>query len=138
MDYRLKLFVIEIPSLRQRPDDIPALVKHYVKKYSERMKKDIETVPQGTMETFAHYSWPRNIRELQHFIERAVVLSEGKVLRAPLTEIKQSILKRQGTLKPSTKRRTLEEVERDSILQALRESNWVVGGPQGAGPQSLA
>ncbi|HVH88114.1 MAG TPA: sigma 54-interacting transcriptional regulator [Terriglobales bacterium] len=129
--YRLKVFAIEIPPLRQRPDDIPPLVRHYVQKYASRIKKNIETVPQEAMDTFVRYSWPGNVRELQHFIERAVVLSEGTVLGAPLAELKRSIQKRQGTVS-RTPRRTLEEIERDSILQALRESNWVVGGPRGA------
>jgi formate hydrogenlyase transcriptional activator len=130
--YRLKVFVIQIPPLRQRPDDIPPLVRHYVEKYAGRMKKDIPAVPKEAMETFVRYAWPGNVRELQHFVERAVILTHRSVLRAPLAELKQSIQQRQGTPKASSKRQTLEEIERDSILQALRESNWVVGGPEGA------
>jgi formate hydrogenlyase transcriptional activator len=130
--YRLKVFVIEIPPLRERPDDIPPLVRHYVEKYASRMKKHIETIPRMAMETFVHYSWPGNVRELQHFIERAVILSSGSVLQAPLLELRRSTHKRQPALKTPAKRRTMEEIERDSILQALRESNWVVGGPEGA------
>jgi formate hydrogenlyase transcriptional activator len=128
--YRLKVFIIEIPPLRRRPEDIPPLVRHYVQKYAQRMKRHIEIIPAETMDAFVHYSWPGNVRELQHFIERAVILSSGKTLQAPLGELKPH--KRQVSIKPAAKRRTMEEIERESILEALRESNWIVGGPQGA------
>lgn len=127
--YRLKVFLIEIPPLRQRLDDIPLLVRHYVHKYARRMKKDVEFVPQETMETLVRYSWPGNVRELQHFIERAVILSSGTVLEAPLSELKRAIQERQIAFKSP---RTMEEIERESILQALHASHWVVGGPNGA------
>jgi formate hydrogenlyase transcriptional activator len=128
--YRLKVFPISIPPLRERPDDIPPLVRHCVSKYAQRMRKCIITIPPEAMETFIRYPWPGNVRELQHFMERAVILTPGAVLRAPLAELKQAI--REMASKPSTGSRTMEEVERESILQALRESKGVVGGPHGA------
>jgi formate hydrogenlyase transcriptional activator len=128
--YRLKVFPISIPPLRERPDDIPPLVRHYVNKYALRMKKRITTIPPEAMEMFVHYPWPGNVRELQHFMERAVILTPTAVLRAPLAELKQAI--QEMASKPSSGLRTMEEIERESILQALRESKWVVGGPHGA------
>jgi formate hydrogenlyase transcriptional activator len=129
--YRLKVFPISIPLLRERPDDIPPLVRHYVNKYALRMKKRITTIPREAMEAFIQYPWPGNVRELQHFMERAVILSPATVLRAPLAELKQAIQDREMT-RPSSGWRTMEEIERESILHALRESKWVVGGPHGA------
>ncbi len=129
--YRLKVFPISIPPLRERPDDIFPLVRHYVNKYALRMKKRITTVPREAMEAFIQYPWPGNVRELQHFMERAVILSPATVLRAPLAELKQAIQHREMA-RPSSGPRTMEEIERESILQALRESKWVVGGPHGA------
>jgi formate hydrogenlyase transcriptional activator len=130
--YRLKVFPITIPPLRDRREDIPLLVWHYVRKYSQRMKKTIDTIPAGTMDVFARYPWPGNIRELQHFIERSVILTTGNVLQAPVRELEQLIRTRRASAGPPAAGRTMEEIERESILQALRESNWVVGGPHGA------
>jgi formate hydrogenlyase transcriptional activator len=130
--YRLKVFPITIPPLRQRPDDIPPLVRHYVAKYAQRMKKEIKEIPAHAMEVFMRYPWPGNVRELQHFLERSVILSSGHVLQAPLLNLKEAIRNRSLPGKPSPRRRTMEEIERESILQALRDSNWVVGGPHGA------
>ena len=132
--YRLKVFPITIPPLRERPEDIPPLVRHYVAKYAQRMKKDIKTIPARTMEVFTRYSWPGNIRELQHFLERSVILSPDHVLQAPLLNLEQAIRRWPSTGRPpfATRTRTMEEVERETILQALKDSNWVVGGPHGA------
>ncbi|HEY6248785.1 MAG TPA: sigma 54-interacting transcriptional regulator [Candidatus Angelobacter sp.] len=130
--YRLKVFPIPIPPLSERPEDIPLLVRHYVTRYARRMKKRISTIPREAMEVFTRYPWPGNVRELQHFMERAVILSPGEELHAPLAELKQIIQKGQITSRKPSEARTLEEIERDSILQALRESHWVVGGPEGA------
>ena len=129
--YRLKAFPVLIPPLRERPEDIPPLVWHYLRKYSQRMRRNIETIPVATMEVFVRYPWPGNVRELQHFVERCVVLTGDSVLRAPLRELEQAI----GKAKVSRTQgpaRTMAEIERESILQALRETNWVVGGPHGA------
>ena len=125
--YRLHVFPLQVPPLRDRREDIPILVRHYVDKYATRMNRRIETIPSPAMEVFANYSWPGNVRELQNFIERAVILSPGSALRPPLAELKQLSL-------PSAKSNlsTAEEAERDRVLQAIRASNWVIGGPNGA------
>jgi len=125
--YRLHVFPLCVPPLRDRREDIPILVRHYVDKYARRMNRRIETVPSQAMEVFASYPWPGNVRELQNFIERAVILSPGTVLRAPLAELKQATVQ-----EPSSKLSTLEEAEREHVARALRESNWVIGGPKGA------
>ena len=126
--YRLHVFPLVVPPLRDRREDIPRLVRHYVDKYTKRMNRRIETIPARTMEVFANYSWPGNVRELQNFIERAVILSPGDCLRAPLEELKQKTVQAPGVNNLST----LEEMEREHVLRALRESNWVTGGPNGA------
>jgi formate hydrogenlyase transcriptional activator len=125
--YRLHVFPIAIPSLRDRPEDIPSIVRHYVDKYAHRMNRSIETIPARTMEALTKYSWPGNVRELQNFIERAVILSYGGCLRPPLEELRDNA-------RPESfpNLRTLGEIERDHVLRALRESNWVIGGPNGA------
>ncbi|MGD0986828.1 MAG: sigma 54-interacting transcriptional regulator [Candidatus Sulfotelmatobacter sp.] len=125
--YRLDVFPLTIPALRDRREDIPLLVRHYVDKYSRRMKRGIEMIPTQAMEMMMNYSWPGNVRELQNFIERAVILSPGTTLRVPLAELKQA-----EDRTPTAKLSTLEEVERDYVLRAIRESNWVIGGPNGA------
>jgi formate hydrogenlyase transcriptional activator len=126
--YRLHVFPLVVPPLRDRRDDIPRIVHHYVDKYAKRMNRRIETIPARTMEVFTNYSWPGNVRELQNFIERAVILSPGGCLRAPLEELKQETVQASGANNLST----LEEMEREHVLRALRESNWVTGGPNGA------
>ncbi len=125
--YRLHVFPLPVPPLRERREDIPILVRHYVDKYARRMNRRIETIPLEAMEVFANYPWPGNVRELQNFIERAVILSPGRVLRAPLAELRQV-----AAPAPSSKLSTLEEAEREHVLRAIREANWVIGGPNGA------
>ena len=125
--YRLNIFPIEVPPLRDRRDDIPVLVRHFVDKYARRMGKAIESIPNEAMEALCRYSWPGNIRELQNLMERAVLLSGGPSLRVPLTEILLSL-----DLNTTTGANILEQTEREQILQALRKCNWVVGGPRGA------
>lgn len=124
--YRLHVFPLCVPPLRERREDIPILVRHYVDKSAKRMNRRIETIPSQAMELFATYPWPGNVRELQNFIERSVILSPGLVLRPPLAELKQALREPNSTLS------TLEEAEREHVLRALRESNWVIGGPSGA------
>lgn len=124
--YRLNVFPIATPPLRERPEDIALLVRHFVEKYARLMDRKIETIPPEAMEGLTRYHWPGNIRELQNFIERAVILSPGKVLRPPLSELKQSVAEARGQAG------TLEEVERDHILRILQETKWVIGGPHGA------
>jgi formate hydrogenlyase transcriptional activator len=125
--YRLHVFPLCVPPLRDRREDIPTLVRHYVDKFARRMNRRIETIPAQAMEVIASYPWPGNVRELQHFIERAVLLSPGLVLRPPLDELKQVTVQEHDS-----KLSTLEETEREHILRAIREANWVIGGPHGA------
>jgi formate hydrogenlyase transcriptional activator len=127
--YRLNIFPIRIPPLRERLEDIPLLVQYFMQKYARRMSKRIETVPAATMQKLVDWSWPGNVRELQNMIERGVILSRGFVLEIPLTELEQSA---NPALGESNGGATLEAFERDHILQALRHSGWVVGGPSGA------
>jgi len=124
--YRLNIFPISIPPLRERAGDIPTLVRHFVAKYAREMNKKIEDIPDEAMEAITRYSWPGNIRELQNFIERAVILSPAKVLRAPLGELERT------AAAASTSLTTLEEAERSHILKVLGETNGVVGGRNGA------
>jgi formate hydrogenlyase transcriptional activator len=125
--YRLHVFPLTVPALRHRREDIPFIVRHFVDKYSQRMNRNIETIPLRTMEVLKDYAWPGNVRELQNFIERAVILSPGTSLRAPLNELRQETV--QSSL---TRLSTLEQMEREHVLRALKESHWVTGGPNGA------
>jgi formate hydrogenlyase transcriptional activator len=121
--YRINVFPISVPPLRHRLEDIPLLVAHFVRVYAERMSKQIEKITPDDMEALARYPWPGNIRELQNVIERAVILSTDEALHVPA--LPSSVL-------VPTEPVTLAEAERDHILNALRESNWVVGGATGA------
>jgi formate hydrogenlyase transcriptional activator len=127
--YRLNIFPIRIPPLRERREDIPSLVQYFMQKYARRMAKRIETVPAATMQTLVDWSWPGNVRELQNMVERGVILSRGFVLEIPLTELEQSDIPALGDNYGGA---TLEAFERDHILQALRDTSWVIGGPSGA------
>lgn len=126
--YRLKVFPIHVPALRQRNEDIPKLVRHFVGFYARRMNKRIEEIPSEVMDALVRYRWPGNVRELQNFIERAVILSPHTVLRAPTSEL-EPFSTHKGSNVPLT---GLEDVERDHILRALDASDWVVGGLNGA------
>jgi formate hydrogenlyase transcriptional activator len=126
--YRLRVFPISVPALRQRAGDIPKLVLHFTELYARRMGKQIDEVPAGTMSALTQYPWPGNVRELQNFIERAVILSPQSTLRAPISELEPI----PASAPPNTAMTGLEEVERDHILRALDASNWVVGGRNGA------
>jgi formate hydrogenlyase transcriptional activator len=124
--YRLNVFPITLPPLRARREDIPDLVQHFVELYGRRMGKQIERVPAETMSAFTSYEWPGNIRELQNFVERSVILSDGTVLCPPLAELKHSVsAESQGVT-------TLQDAERDHILKILQQTRWVVSGPRGA------
>ncbi|HKF05519.1 MAG TPA: sigma 54-interacting transcriptional regulator [Candidatus Sulfotelmatobacter sp.] len=125
--YRLHVFPLMVPPLRDRSEDIPSIVRHFVEKYCRRMNRQVETIPPRTMEVLKDYAWPGNVRELQNFIERAVILSPGTSLRAPLDELTQETVQ-----SSPTHLSTLEEMEREHVLRALKESNWVTGGPKGA------
>jgi formate hydrogenlyase transcriptional activator len=126
--YRLKVFPINVPPLRQRTADIPQLVRHFTELYSRRMNKRIDEIPSESMDRLVQYPWPGNVRELQNFIERAVILSPHSVLRAPTSELDLSHARGEAN-NPMT---GLQEVERDHIVRALEASNWVVGGRNGA------
>ena len=126
--YRLKVFPIQIPALRQRTEDIPILVRHFTELYARRMNKRIDEIPSDTMDALVRYPWPGNVRELQNFIERAVILSLQSTLRAPTSELMTPLSYGQAHI-PVT---GLQEVERDHIVRALEASNWVVGGRNGA------
>ena len=124
--YRLNVFPIRVPSLRERPEDIPLLVRHFTSMYARRMKKQIDTITSDVMEALTRYSWPGNVRELQNLIERAIILSPGPVLQTPLAELAVP----SGV--PPAPTRTLRDAERDHILRALEDAHWVIGGPKGA------
>jgi len=125
--YRLNVFPITLPPLRDRVEDIPALVSHFVREFAVRMNKMIDSIPEQVMEVLRRHAWPGNIRELQNFIERAVLLSEGRVLRPPLAE-----LTRLTPAASSEPARTLAEMERVYIIETLQRTNWVIGGRSGA------
>jgi formate hydrogenlyase transcriptional activator len=125
--YRLHVFPLTVPPLRDRREDIPLMVRHFVEKFARRMNRKIERIPAPTLEALADYAWPGNVRELQNFIERAVILSPGNFLHAPLEELRQ-----QTSQGEQTNLSTLKEMEREHVLRALKESNWVTGGPKGA------
>jgi formate hydrogenlyase transcriptional activator len=126
--YRLNVFPIHVPSLRERREDIPMLVRHFAQQFARRMKKTIETIPADTMDRLTAYDWPGNIRELQNLIERAVILSAGAVLDVPVT----ALSKRAQPVAQESAPETLEESDRKHIIAALESSNWVIAGPNGA------
>jgi formate hydrogenlyase transcriptional activator len=126
--YRLHVFPLSVPPLRDRREDIPLIVRHFVDKYSQRMNRHIETISSRAWEALINYAWPGNVRELQNFIERAVILSLGTSLRAPLEELTSQ----EAVYSSQTQLSTLEEIEREHVIRALKESNWVTGGPKGA------
>jgi formate hydrogenlyase transcriptional activator len=150
--YRLNIFPISVPPLRERQEDIPKLIRYFAQKYSLRLNKKIASIASGAMDALSRYSWPGNIRELENFVERAVILSRGNELELPIAELRlrdghvsahddrrskdrrahrqKSPQANQSTFEPGTM--TLEDAEREHILQVLRASDWQVGGPQGA------
>jgi formate hydrogenlyase transcriptional activator len=124
--YRLNVFPVLLPPLRERREDIPALVAHFVEIYARRMSRQIEHIPPNTMSALTSYEWPGNIRELQNLIERAVILSNDGVLPNPLPAAETS------SISSSTAATTLKDSERILILRTLESVGWVVGGPKGA------
>ncbi|MBZ5696053.1 MAG: sigma 54-interacting transcriptional regulator [Acidobacteriia bacterium] len=124
--YRLSVFPVSVPALRDRPEDIPLLVQHFLSKFATRMRRSINTIPPETMEALCRYPWPGNVRELEHLIERAVILSPGPVLRVPILELSQA---EEVVPKGSS---SLENVEREHILRVLRETEGKIGGKGGA------
>jgi DNA-binding NtrC family response regulator len=130
--YRLNVFPIVVPPLRERREDIPPLVRHFVQKYSQRIKKPIETIPTAVMNAISEYHWPGNIRELEHFIERAVILSSGSELEVPLAELPHQEKPSLAFANSANNSTTLKEAEREHILRTLKDAKWMIGGPMGA------
>jgi len=123
--YRLNVFPIRMPELRERKEDIPLLVRYLVQKFARRMNKHIETIPAETMNALASWEWPGNVRELENFIERSVILSKGPILRVPLVELNLAT-------EDAHSDSTLESLQRENIIRVLRETGGVLGGPRGA------
>jgi len=141
--YRLNVFPIQIPALRERFEDIPLLVRYFVQRFSRTLNKAVEYIPADAMDALVRYSWPGNVRELENLIERAVLLSPGKELRIPLSELKPSALGADSEPASSftslassnsltSSISTLEEAERQHILRALKQTQWRIAGPKGA------
>jgi formate hydrogenlyase transcriptional activator len=134
--YRLNVFPVMLPPLRERPDDIPRLVRHFTQQFALRMGRRIETIPSPVLESLVRYPWPGNVRELQNVIERAVILSRGASLQVPLKDLQWDEGNREASSHlsslPAPPSQSLVEVERQHILEVLRETHWVVGGPRGA------
>jgi formate hydrogenlyase transcriptional activator len=126
--YRLNVFPIQVPPLRDRREDIPLLVRHFTQHFARRMNRAIDTIPSDTMEALIRHSWPGNIRELQNLIEHSVILSPGPALRVPLAGLQSGPAASPGV----AKRLTMEEAEREHIHATLKETKWVVSGPRGA------
>ena len=129
--YRLNVFPVTVPSLRERPEDIPLLVRYFVQQFARRMKKNVTTISAGDMQALVRYPWPGNIRELQNFTERAVILSSGSVLATPVREL-EKIPVTPAPQSDSGDVVTLESAEREAIVRALRRSGGRVSGPRGA------
>jgi formate hydrogenlyase transcriptional activator len=136
--FRLNVFPVHVPPLRERQGDIPLLVRHFTQQFSRRMNKVIETIPSAAMDALNRYHWPGNIRELQNVIERAVIISTGPVLSVDVSDLKlpkAGVAAEQVTSPKSTNgalHAFLQETERQRIIEALKECNWVVAGPNGA------
>jgi formate hydrogenlyase transcriptional activator len=125
--YRLNVFPIQIPPLRDRMQDIPLLVRHFVSRYAEQMQKTIDTIPTEVMDALTSHSWPGNIRELQNFIERSVILTPGNTLLPPSARLKAA-----AQVEPSERPVTLKDAERDHICRTLQQTSGIIGGPNGA------
>ena len=122
--FRVNVVKIEIPPLRERAEDIPLLARHFLERYAEEYGKPVSGIGPEALQALVEYDWPGNIRELQNFAERSVILTPGRLLKPPISEL----LKRRSVSKPVT----LKECEREHILKAIEESNWVIAGPHGA------
>jgi formate hydrogenlyase transcriptional activator len=126
--YRLNVFPISIPPLRERPEDIPLLVEHFVQEAARKLTKTIDAIPSDTMAALTDYQWPGNIRELENVIERAVILSRGSILRVPHRDLQSRVTAGHS----SEKLETLADVEREHIRAVLKQTRWVLSGPSGA------
>jgi len=130
--YRLNVFPIRVPALRDRKEDIPRLARHFVQEFSRRNNRAIDTIPSEAMDALIRYAWPGNIRELQNVIERAVIVSRGPVLNVPLAELMLEVSDQPATASQETLQGMLDETERTQILRVLKETNWVISGASGA------
>jgi len=130
--YRLNVFPIAMPTLRERPEDIPRLVRHFTQRFARRMGRRIESIPSAAMDALVRYPWPGNVRELQNIIERAVILSPGPTLQVALADLQAVPAQTQPATAPSATPITLVDAEREHIVGALVATGWVVGGPRGA------
>jgi formate hydrogenlyase transcriptional activator len=142
--YRLNVFPIQIPALRERAEDLPLLVRYFVQRFSRQLNKGVEYIPADAMDALTQYSWPGNVRELENLIERAVLLSPGKELRIPFAELKSTAVAASAgadassftsftsSTSPTSSISTLEEAERQHILRALKQTEWRIAGPKGA------
>jgi formate hydrogenlyase transcriptional activator len=128
--YRLNVFPVVVPPLRERRNDIPLLARHFSQRFAQRMGRRIETIPAAVMDALIRYPWLGNIREMQNVIERAVILSRGSELEIPLSDLKQQT--KAASAEAPDGSSTLEQAEREHILRALREAKWIIGGPEGA------
>jgi len=126
--YRLNVFPIRIPPLRERREDIPLLVRYFVQRFAKRLRRPIESVARESMELLCRWPWPGNVRELQNVVERAVILSQGTTLTVSPAEFEAAAPPTSGAV-------TLEDAEREHILRALEQTGWVIGGPGGAAAQ---
>jgi formate hydrogenlyase transcriptional activator len=124
--YRVSVFPIAAPPLRDRPEDIPVLARHFIALYSERMNKMIDDIDLQTIDAMVAYHWPGNVRQLQNFIEHGVIITQGRIFRPALSQLQSP------STSSSSGPKTLDEATRDHILQTLQETKWVVGGRQGA------
>ena len=127
--YRLNVFPIRIPPLRERPEDIPLLVRYFAEKFARQMQKPVESIPADTMGRLQMWHWPGNVRELENLIERAVILTNGKALQVPLSDMKAPP---NAVVVPPVSASTLEATERDLIIKVLRETRGILAGPNGA------
>jgi formate hydrogenlyase transcriptional activator len=126
--YRLNVFPVVLPPLRERPEDIPMLARHFIQRFARRMGRRIDSIPTPVMDALVRYPWPGNVREMQNIIERAVILSSGPSLRIPLGDLQPAATEARV---PAGEPVTLADAEREHILGVLRETGWVVGGPKG-------
>jgi formate hydrogenlyase transcriptional activator len=127
--YRLNVFPVVLPPLRERLDDIPRLVRHFTQRVARRMGRQIETIPSAVMDALVRYPWPGNVRELQNVIERAVILAPGPSLQVPPSDLQPAATQADA---PASAAVTLADAEREHIMSALRETGGVLGGPEGA------
>ena len=125
--YRLNVFPVRVPPLRERREDIPLLIRHFTQKFAKRLGRTVEVIPSRVIECLTQYSWPGNVRELQNLIERSVILSTGQILQVSLAEIRKEPKDRAFTIETEA-----YSAERDRIIRALREADGIVGGPGGA------